>query len=547
MGLKVVTPERAAIYARFSTDLQSDRSIDDQVALCRAYAESRGWRVAAIFSDRARSGASLFGRAGLARLVEAAAAGGFAVVVAESADRLSRDIADLAGLHKQLDFRGIAIDCVNGGRLDTLSVGLHGLVGQMQREEGARKVRRGMAGVAREGRHAGGRPYGYRPVPGRPGELAVVAAEAAVVRRIFERYVAGEPPRAIASALNAEGVPPPRGGAWNASTINGNLARGHGIVLNEVYAGRLVWNRVRMVKDPATGKRVSRPNPRSEWIAADAPRLAIVPAELFAAAQARKRREGRASRPGPRPKRLLSGLLRCGACGAGMHAIGADRKGVRVQCARVRESGDCGHGRRYYLADVERLVVEGLRAELRDPSALAEYAKTYHEERRALAAAARRGRAGIERRLAEAERRIARLIDLAAEGAIGADDLRARLPALKAERGRLEAERAAAARDDAPIALHPQALATYARDLDRLSDSLNAPFAAAAADAFRALVERVTIAPSAGGEPVVLQVEGRLAALLDHALFPTRRLSGGSLVAEVRFGGAPPTFLLRIA
>ena len=62
-------------------------------------------------------------------------------------------------------------------------------------------------------------------------------------------------------ALNREGVPGPRGGAWGSSTIHGNPARGTGILNNELYIGRLVWNRLRYIKDPATGKRVSRANP----------------------------------------------------------------------------------------------------------------------------------------------------------------------------------------------------------------------------------------------------------------------------------------------
>ena len=47
-----------------------------------------------------------------------------------------------------------------------------------------------MAGVIRGGRHAGGRAYGYRAVPGKPGELEIVEDEAAIVRRIFAAYVA---------------------------------------------------------------------------------------------------------------------------------------------------------------------------------------------------------------------------------------------------------------------------------------------------------------------------------------------------------------------
>jgi site-specific DNA recombinase len=51
------------------------------------------------------------------------------------------------------------------------------------------------------------------------------------------------------------------------------MQRGTGLLQNELYAGRLVWNKVRMVKDPDTGKRVSRANPRSEWQSAALMRL----------------------------------------------------------------------------------------------------------------------------------------------------------------------------------------------------------------------------------------------------------------------------------
>jgi hypothetical protein len=100
---------------------------------------------------------------------------------------------------------GIEIRAVHDGTADAIMVGIRGLIGQMQREDGAKKVRRGMAGVIRDGRHAGGRAYGYRPVPGRPGELEIVDGEAEVVRQIFAAYAGGRTPRAIAGDLNRQG------------------------------------------------------------------------------------------------------------------------------------------------------------------------------------------------------------------------------------------------------------------------------------------------------------------------------------------------------
>src|SRR5215469_11605068 len=123
------------------------------------------------------------------------------------------------------------------GKADQLRVGLRSIIGAMYLTDVAQKVRRGMAGVVREGRNPGGRAYGYRPVPGRPGQLEIHQAEAETVRRIFRDYVGGLPARAIAGALNRERIAPPRGKRWTQSTINGNRGRAHGILLNEIYAG----------------------------------------------------------------------------------------------------------------------------------------------------------------------------------------------------------------------------------------------------------------------------------------------------------------------
>jgi site-specific DNA recombinase len=95
------------------------------------------------------------------------------------------------------------------------------------------------------------------------GDREIVPAEAEVIRRIFRDYAAGMSPKALAMQLNAECWPGPGGAAWNPGTIHGNPARGTGILNNELYIGRLVWNRLRYTKDPDTGKRVSRPNPPS--------------------------------------------------------------------------------------------------------------------------------------------------------------------------------------------------------------------------------------------------------------------------------------------
>jgi site-specific DNA recombinase len=153
------------------------------------------------------------------------------------------------------------------------------------------------------------------------GDRAINEAQAAIVRRIFEEYAFNnKSPKAIASQLNAERVRSPSGAGWSQSTINGNRRRGTGILNNELYIGRLVWNRQRFVKDPETGRRVTRLNDESEWVRQESPELRIVPQKLWDMAKARQK-DLDARQPGMwqrnRPRYLLSGLIECGVCGGG--------------------------------------------------------------------------------------------------------------------------------------------------------------------------------------------------------------------------------------
>jgi len=89
------------------------------------------------------------------------------------------------------------------------------------------------------------------------GDLTINLAEAAIVRRIFDDYIRRQVFARHSLELNKEGVPGPQGSAWGPTTIHGNPKRGVGILNNQLYVGRLVWNRLRYLKDPDTGKRVS--------------------------------------------------------------------------------------------------------------------------------------------------------------------------------------------------------------------------------------------------------------------------------------------------
>jgi hypothetical protein len=76
-----------------------------------------------------------------------------------------------------------------------------------------------------------------------------------------------------------------------------NRERGTGILNNELYIGKLVWNRLRYRKDPDTGKRRSRLNPETDWIVREVPELRIIPQELWEAVKARQVEMARPTRP----------------------------------------------------------------------------------------------------------------------------------------------------------------------------------------------------------------------------------------------------------
>ena len=157
----MTTPLRAAIYARFSTDLQRDASLDDQIRACRELAARQGYEVVATYSDAAISGASLM-RPGIQDLQRDAQRGAFDIVLSEALDRISRNQADIAAIYQRLQFQGIAIETLAEGRVSEMHIGLKGTMNALFLKDLAAKTHRGLKGRALAGKSAGGITYGYR-------------------------------------------------------------------------------------------------------------------------------------------------------------------------------------------------------------------------------------------------------------------------------------------------------------------------------------------------------------------------------------------------
>src|SRR4051812_23118795 len=187
---------RAVIYGRYSSDLQRDASIEDQIRLCRGHIERQAWQYLHAYTDRASSGASAL-RPAYQALLEDARRGKFDIVMAEALDRLSRDQEDVAGLLKRLRFAGVRLFTLAKGEIGELHVGLKGTMNALFLRDLAAKTRRGLEGRVRAGRSGGGLCFGYDIAReydsrGEPihGGRAINPAEAAIVRRVFAEFAA---------------------------------------------------------------------------------------------------------------------------------------------------------------------------------------------------------------------------------------------------------------------------------------------------------------------------------------------------------------------
>jgi site-specific DNA recombinase len=522
---------RVALYARYSSDNQSVASIDDQFRLCREHAAREQWNVVGTYHDAAISGASVILRPGVQALLQDAQRGKFEVVLAEALDRVSRDQADVATLFKHLRFAGVQIVTLSEGEISELHVGLKGTMNALFLKDLAAKTHRGIRGRVEKGKSGGGLCYGYDMVKhtnaeGEPirGERTINPIEAEIIRRVFREFAAGISPRATARRLNDEGIPSPDGALWTDSTLRGHAARGTGLINNELYIGKLVWNRLRYLKDPATGKRVSRINPREKWITTEVPKLRIVDDALWQAAKARQSelaikyanaitatRVARTNRLNGthRPRSLLSGLLVCGCCGGPYALRGQDR----YACSNHVMNGSCTNSRSITREALEARMLDGLRDRLMAPEIAAEAMRAFAEETNRLNRE-RRSSSGADRKaLADIEKKLKEIVTAIEDGGYSRP-LMARLRDLEAKQDEL-AERLSHAPVDIPD-IHPNVAGIYQRKVERLAEALRHPQERdEAAEAIRALVERITLTPGSKRGEIAATLHGDLGTILE--------------------------------
>ena len=434
---------RTIVYSRVSTDAQAEdgTSLDTQERACREYAEEAGGTVIRTIRDTA-SGSSLE-RPGMAELRRAMRDGECEVVLAYALDRLSRDQNHIGVVFADAEDADVRLEFVTEDFEDTaigkFIIAARGFVSEVEREKIAERTMRGKAERARNGRlpqGTGAGCYGYIYVP-ETGLRDVNPAQAAIVLRIFEEFVAGKACSRIATELNADGIPTLTGKRWFPITVTR-------VLKNETYTGRTVYRRtkVEMVRQPGgrgRKRRVVKRDP-SEQIEIEGATPRIVSPELYRRAQQRFDDPERRAQRAPSRKYPLRGRLRCRHCGAGM--VGQAVNGGRYlyyRCNRLYLSDKDKRckGRQVPKEALESAVREGIEEVLANPELAIGMAERLRDGAEHAARLTE-----LERELKGLDESQDRLVDLYTDGRIAKDALDRKQDELSRRRGALERERA---------------------------------------------------------------------------------------------------------
>jgi site-specific DNA recombinase len=364
-----------AIYARYSDRNQKRVSIEDQISECLRHCGLMGYEVILIAFDAAKTGQTLVDRSGWEKIENAARNGIISVVVAESLDRIARDPLDSLMILEKLRSYGVGLDTPSTGRASQLHVLMQSIYNTLFKSLLVEKVRRGMRGAVERGRHPGGTQYALQKkrgeraeddtwVPYRPraGIQFRIFWEVGVLKRHFQD---------ILHDLNRKGIPAPRGGMWQLANLV--TASGlSGLLCNPSCIGLIVWNKASYPRG-RNGKRKAKLNGVSERVIGFNADRAFIPAWLWLLVQEEvaARKLAPAQPRGPRPRRLLTGILRCGVCGRGMHIIAGDLKNrPRVGCSTLKAGGKCANTRSFYLDTIEKMVARAIGKFLASPRTL---------------------------------------------------------------------------------------------------------------------------------------------------------------------------------
>ena len=543
---------RVVIYGRHSTTFQNPESSDDQVRSCYPLVERLGGTVVQVYTDPEESGYKRL-RPGLQALLDSIRNGEVDIVVCEAIDRIARDGEDISWLGKKLRFSNVRLHTLTEGEIDEMKFAVASMMGSIYLKILQQKTLRGMEAAVLAGRLAGGRVYGYRAVESRnskgepiKGLLEIDPETAPVVQRIHRDFATGKSAYQIAVALNEACVPSPRGGKWNQSTIRGDPKKHVGILHNPLYRGELVWGRREWRRDPDSDKRERRYRLRDEsgWVRVKVPDLRIIDPELARQVQAEVRRRSNPrlsnSLGQTRKKHLLSGLIKCGDCGASYVINGKDY----YRCGGKRE-GKCESEISIRKSVVEEAVLRVIQTQLMTAELAELFAKEFTREVERLRSTGDSEVQLVRNRLGDVETEIRNLAANFTQGIVS-PTLATMLTEREAEKEKLaERLRHLESARRADVLPHPALLERYTAKVNKAREALSDPTVRQeASEALRSLIETITI--HTDDDRTIADVVGDTSKIIEFAADEGRRPAGApsSIAVVAGVGFEPTTFRL---
>ena len=465
-----------ALYARVSTTRQAEKdlSIPDQLNQLHDWCRRSGLAVAKEYIEAGAS-ATDDRRPIFQQMIADATLkpSPYEAVIVHSLSRFFRDFLEFALYERRLNKAGVKVISITQQTSDDpageMARRIFSMFDEYQSKENAKHTLRAMKENARQGYFNGSRPpFGYRVVEvdlpaakGKKKRLDIDEVEAPTVRRVFELYMSGLDGREfgskdIATYFNRRG-PSLRGAKWTRTRV-------HNMLSDPVYMGEYRFN--------TTSARTKQAKPEDEWV-----RVAvrpIIPPELFAACERRRRMRSPAVTPARvvNSPTLLTGLLRCGNCGAGMTlATGKGGRYRYYKCnTRIGQSIQACTTPAVPMAKLDSAVLKSLADKVLTPERLKEMLRELRSRLKATRASQDDQVQGLQRELAELEQATGRLYEAVEKGILPMDDtLSSRAQKLKGRREAILVEIAGAKRErELPLA------ALTARQVEAFGQSLRA-------------------------------------------------------------------------
>ncbi len=381
---------KAAIYARYSSENQSEKSIEDQIRVCKNYLGEHDMSVddKHIYIDEAISG-SVVNRPGLQALEKAAENKEFEAVAVDDLSRLSRSNHQMLTLVLKFDYLQIKLISVSDGIVtddDNSKLGIHirGLINELYLDDLRKKTMRGLEGQKLRGFSTGESVYGYYSQPvgelkldrkGRPkyeGRVHKInLEEAEIVKRIYKEFIEGKSLNSIVRGLNRDKISTKKGfsGGWNLSTVSR-------ILKSKRYKGLWIWKKWKNAKDPMTGKIKKVLRPEEEWLSSSREDLVIIDKETWEKAQKRwreingtwpirKKRQSKVKQKSyihANPLHLLAGLMKCYCCGGAIVLISGKGSGY-YGCYNAKRK-TCSNSLLVPRKRVEKTIISELKGRL---------------------------------------------------------------------------------------------------------------------------------------------------------------------------------------